>query len=401
MLTLDDALARSRVYQPAIETEVVPLSAAVHRILAEDIIASAPVPPHASSAMDGYAFRHADLAFGRQKKVAATVAAGHPMKEPVPENSTVRIFTGAQLPDWADTVAIQEDCVAENGLVFLPERVEPFANCRAAGDDISAGQAVLGTGSRLRPQDIGIVAATGRNEMLVYRTLRVGIVATGDELIPPGEPLFRGCIYDTNRHCIAAAVRTLGGDVTDYGIVKDDPSLIEAVMARAAAENDLVITSGGMSAGDEDHVRGAVERLGRLEFWKIAMKPGKPLAVGWVKDVPFIGLPGNPAAAMITFWLIARPIALRLMGQRDVDASWLPVRADFAHRKSAGRREFLRARIDHGEDGSLLASVYHSNSSAMQMSLVWAHGLVEVPEDRTTIDPGDCLRYFPFETFGG
>ena len=396
LITVEDAVARLARRTPVVGTELVMLGDALSRVLSEDIVAPLPIAPHDSAAMDGFAFRFADLGVDRWMEVIGRVAAGRPMTVPLPAGKAVRIFTGGAMPAGADTVAMQEDCEATDGLVLLPSHLKMGANRRLAGEDVTQGSTVLTAGSRIRPQDIGIAAATGRALLPVRRRVRVAVLATGDELRAPGEPLPPGCIYDTNRHSVVAALRGLGAEVSDLGLVPDRLESIRDVLATAALNHDLVISSGGVSAGDEDHVRPAVLQIGVLDFWKLALKPGKPVAVGEVAGTPFVGLPGNPVSAMITFWLIARPLLLRLMGVEDLSVPRQPAIADFRQRHAPGRREYLRVRVSRDAEGKLRAENYSSTSSGMLSSLVWSDGLVEVHEDKGDIEVGDVVDFLPY-----
>lgn len=394
--SIEDAVAHIARHPPVCGVEYVDLSQALFRVLAEDVIASRPVPGHDSSAMDGYAFRRSDLPPDGRLPMSGRAAAGHPFQGTLPPRTVVRIFTGGVIPEGADTVAIQEDCFSEDGVIALPTTLKAGANRRLAGEDVSQGTTVLTRGTRLRPQDIGIAAAVGRPALLVHRQIRVAVIATGDELRPPGRPLPPGCIYDSNRHTIGAVLRSLGAEVSDHGLVADQRSLIRDVLSEAASENDLVITSGGVSAGEEDHVRPAVQDIGSLNFWKLAIKPGRPVAMGDVAGVPYLGLPGNPVSAMVTFWLIGRPLILRLMGATDLSLPRFPVVSTFHHFHRPGRREFLRARVSAGPAGTMQAEIYPSMSSGMLSSLTWSDGLVEVHENTRDVEIGDVLSYLPY-----
>jgi molybdopterin molybdotransferase len=394
--SLEDAVARIAQHPPVRGIERVDLSEAIFRILAEDVTAPRPVPEYDNSAMDGYAFRMSDLSAGGRMPISGRAAAGHPFRGALPPSSAVRIFTGGVIPEGADTVAIQEECSSEDGVIVLPTTLKLGANRRLAGADVAKNATVLTRGSRLRPQDIGMAAAVGRPALLVHRRIKVAVIATGDELRPPGQPLPLGCIYDTNRHAIMAALRALGALVTDYGVIPDNASLIGDALAAAAREHDLVITSGGVSVGEEDHVRAAVQSIGSLESWKLAIKPGRPVAIGEIADVPYLGLPGNPVSAMVTFWLIGRPLVLRLMGASDLSSPRFQVISAFHHRHNPGRREFLRARMIADNAGTAQVEAYASASSGMLSSLTWSDGLVDLHEDNGDVNVGDVLPYLPY-----
>jgi molybdopterin molybdotransferase len=400
-VTIDEAIALIRRRPPVGGIEDVPVSKAVRRTLAEDVVASAPVPAHASSAMDGYAFRFADLPADRRLLVSGRVAAGHPMWRALPDGAAVRIFTGGVMPQGADTVALQETVQVDDRHVVLPSGLRAGDNCRGTGDDVVSGSTVLTAGTRLRPQDVGMAVGVGRSTLRVTRRIKVAVIATGDELYPPGTPLPPGCIHDTNRHTVGAALENLGVDVVDCGIVPDRRTAIRGMLLTAAATADLIITTGGVSVGDEDHVRSAVEEVGALDFWKLPLKPGRPVAVGDVGGVPFVGLPGNPVAALVTFWVIARPLALHLMGAAASEPARYPLTAQFRHRHSPGRRELLRARLVSSDDGVPRVETYTSTGSGILSSLTWSHGLVEIPEGAGDVEVGDLVSYIPYEGLDG
>jgi molybdopterin molybdotransferase len=399
-VTIEEAVAAISEYPRASGREKLALADCLGRILAEDVVAADPVPAHASSAMDGFAFRHWDVHEGRRPNgrlpVQGRVAAGHPLGEELRAGHAVRIFTGGMMPAGADTVAMQEDCIADGSFVELPLGLRVGANCRPAGDDIGPGIRVLAAGTRLRPQDLGIAASVGRDSLALHRQIRVGLITTGDELRPPGGPLPPGCVRDSNRHTVGALVRSLGAEVCDYGIVRDDRELIRAMLARAAAENDLVLSTGGVSEGEEDHVRPAMLEAGSLKFWRLPVKPGRPVAVGDVMGMPYVGLPGNPVSAMVAFWLIGRPLLLHLSGATKLAFERFPAVAEFEHRHSPGRREFLRGRLRLDEAGGTRVSVYRSSSSGMLSSLTWSDGLVEILEEDGDVHAGDTVRFAPY-----
>jgi len=268
------------------QLEQLPLRQATGRILARDIVSAIDVPPHDNSAVDGYALRHADLSQDSTSEftIQGRSAAGHPFAEPLAPEGAVRIFTGAVMPDGADTVVMQEDVEATDGIVAVPPGLKPGANRRHRGEDSKRGDMALRAGRRLRPQDLGLAASVGHGEVTVYRPLRVGVFSTGDELAEPGGALPIGAIYDANRHILMALIRSLGADVSDLGILPDEAAAVRSGLADAARDHDLLLTSGGVSVGDEDHVRGAVEDLGHLHFWRLAIKPGRPLALGQVGE---------------------------------------------------------------------------------------------------------------------
>ena len=383
---------------PVTEIERVALGEALDRVLAEDLVAEVSVPPHDNSAVDGYAVRFDDLDAEADTRLAVLgrTAAGHPLGRPLGSAEAVRIFTGAVMPEGADTVFMQEDVSVDGDHVVLPPGLKRGANRRHAGEDVAAGATVLVRGHRLRPQDVGLAASVGRTELVVHRRLRVAVFSTGDEVREPGEPLPPGAIYDANRYLLMSLVRSLAGSVTDLGILPDEAGEVRAALETAAADHDLLITSGGVSVGEEDHVKAAVEALGSLYLWRLAIKPGRPIALGQVKAVPFVGLPGNPVAAMVTFLRFARPLILRLGGCTQVDPVLYRVRAEFSHSKKANRREWVRARLETGGDGALVARKFARQGAGILSSLVESDGLVELPEEMTRLRSGTMVDFLPF-----
>jgi molybdopterin molybdotransferase len=394
-MRVDEALAllAERV-QPLDRTEGVPLAEALGRVLAEEVVAGINVPPHDNSAVDGWGFAAAARPVDGRMSIVGTVAAGHPFDGVVPAGSAVRILTGAPVPAGVDCVAMQEDCAGDSLSVVAP--ITPAgANARRKGEDIAADSVVLHPGIRLRPQDLGVAAAVGRTRLLVQRPLRAAVFSTGDEIREPGEELPPGCIYDTNRTTASALLRALGAEVTDLGILPDRREVITRALQEAARDHDVVLTSGGVSVGDEDHVKAAVQAAGSLHFWRLAIKPGRPVALGRIGQAAFIGLPGNPVAVMVTFMLIARPLVLGLMGVKETSVQRYTVEAGFAFKHKPGRREWLRARV-RADGGRLAAEKFRSESSGVLSSMVWSDGLVEVPEDAGDIAPGDRVAYIPY-----
>lgn len=399
-IPLDEALARvQRTYGAVTEPEEVLVRAALGRILAEPVTATVNVPPVAVSAMDGWGFGTADGAETgefRRLTVVGRVPAGSVFPGTVGPGEAVRIFTGAPIPAGVDTVAMQEDCRAEDGAVLVPATLKRGANIRDAGEDMTAGSVVLTPGLRLRAQEVGLAAAVGRSSLSVRKRLRVVLFSTGDELREPGTDKPEGTIYDANRYTLAAQLDALGADVRDLGILPDKPDVTRAALADAAATADLVVTSGGASVGEEDHVKAVVGELGSVDLWKLALKPGKPLALGRIGTTPFLGLPGNPVSAMVTFMLVGRPLVLRLSGAKNAPAPRCLVVAGFDFKKKPGRREFLRARLATGADGRPVAHKFPSDSSGVLTSMVEADGLVDMPADATTIREGDMVEFLPF-----
>ena len=398
LLGVDAALAliEERV-TPVVEEETVPLGEARGRILARDLIAQMNVPPHANSAVDGYAIAHADLLPDQDTvlPVGGRAAAGHPLDRPAIRGEAIRIFTGAPMPDGTDTVMMQEDCVVEAGRVRLAPGIKQGANRRHAGEDVARGAVALPAGRRLKPADLGLAAALGNDRLPVFRALRVALLSTGDEVREPGGALAPGAIYDANRVMLMALLRGLGCAVSDLGIRPDRAAALADTLAAASVEHDLIVTSGGVSTGEEDHVRAAIERLGRLDFWRLAIKPGRPVALGQVKGVPLIGLPGNPVAAALTFAVLARPLILRLAGAVAEPPLLFRVAAGFAYRKKSGRREYLRASLER-DGAKLVARRYPKDGAGILSSIVQSDGFVVLDETVSDLAPGAPVDFLPF-----
>ena len=402
MMALDPALALLAGRIAAVTaTGTVPLTGALGRVLAADLVAPFNVPPHDNAAVDGYAVAFDDLAAGGATilPVTARVAAGRSLGRPAVRGEAVRIFTGAPMPAGMDTVFMQEDCRSDGASVTLPAGIRRGVNRRLAGEDVREGSIVLTAGRRLRPEDIALAASLGHAALAVRERLRVAVFSTGDELRQPGQPLEPGAVYDANRYALVALLTRLGCAVTDLGILPDRFETIRDALASAAEDHDAIITSGGMSTGEEDHVKPAVEANGRLDFWRLAIKPGRPVALGRVRDAVFVGLPGNPVAVVVTFLRIARPILLRLMGALEEAPRPVPVRAGFAHKKKSGRREFLRGSLTRDGDGALVASKYPRDGAGVLSSLVDSEGLIELPEDLAHVEPGMTVDFLPFKEF--
>jgi len=380
------------------EPETVPLARACDRILASPVVAARDVPPHDNAAVDGYAVFFDDLPPGAETvlPVEGRATAGHPLSRAARRGAAIRIFTGAPMPEGPDTVFMQEDCREDGGKVRLPPGLKRGANRRRAGEDVRSGATVLAAGLRLRPQEIGLAASLGCTELTVYRRLRVALLSTGDEVREPGAPLPSGAIYDANRYALRALLEGLGAEVSDLGILPDERVAIQSALGRAAESHDLIVSSGGMSTGDEDHMKAAVEAQGRLHFWRLAIKPGRPVAMGQVGRVPFLGLPGNPVAVMVTFLVLARPLILRLSGATDTEPRSFLAASGFAYRKKPGRREYLRARLEPGPDGAWVAQKFPRDGAGILTSMVDSDGLVVLDEGATDIAPGDRVPFLPF-----
>ena len=395
-----DALRERTV--PIAERSVVPLNEAVGRFLAADVVAQFDVPPHANSAVDGYAVHFDDLSndAATRLRVTGRAAAGHPFLQPASRGKAIRIFTGAPMPAGPDTVMMQEDCRVDGDWVEIPPGIQRGANRRAAGEDLRRNEVALTAGQILRPQEIGVAASLGCTSLAVFDPLRVAVFSSGDELRDPGDGLDPGAIFDSNRFVLSAALSRLGCTVTDLGIIRDDFAAIRRALYAAAADHDLLLTSGGMSVGEEDHVKAAVESLGSLDFWRLAIKPGRPVALGRIdgpdKPVPFAGLPGNPVAAMVTFLVVVRPLILRLGGASDLAPLIFRVRAGFDHAKKVNRREFVRARLSADAHAGPIAHKHGRSGAGVLSSLVGADGLVVLPEAMTQLKSGAMVDFLPF-----
>lgn len=399
LMRLEEALAEiaGRVERVTGE-EAVRLHDALGRVLLEDVIAPADVPPHDNSAVDGYAVYFDDLNTKSETRlpIGARVTAGHPLERPARRGEAIRIFTGALMPEGPDTVMMQEDCEEADGFVTIRPGIKRGANRRGRGEDIRAGDTALHKGQRLRAQDIGQAAAMGRAALAVSQSLKVALFSTGDELREPGEALPSGCIHDSNRYTVAALLRGLGCAVTDLGILRDNRDAVESALSGAMETHDLVITSGGVSVGEEDHVKQAVEALGAIHAWRLAIKPGRPIALGQLGRVPFVGLPGNPVAVMVTFLNVVRPMILRLMGGEPERPHTFKVPAGFGHKKKRDRREWVRCRLETGADGAPLARPFERQGAGILTSMVESDGLVELPEDMTYLEAGTLVDFLPF-----
>ena len=398
LLSVDAALAliAARV-TPVVGEETVPLAEAAGRVLAHDLVAAMNVPPHANSAVDGYAIAHADLSPDGDTVLPVTgrAAAGHPLGRAIERGEAIRIFTGAPMPEGADTVMMQEDCIFAGGKVTLKPGIKKGANRRHAGEDVATGATAQMAGRRLKPADLGLAAALGHDRLTVRQKLRVALLSTGDEVREPGTALSPGAIYDANRTMLASLLRGLGCDVSDLGIIADREAALTDILTTAAAEQDLIITSGGVSTGEEDHVKAAIERLGRLDFWRLAIKPGRPVALGQVKGVPLVGLPGNPVAAALTFAILARPLILRLSGAVEPAPQTFPVTAAFAYKKRTGRREYVRVTLVR-DGAALTAQKYPKDGAGILSSVVNCDGFAIIDEAVTGLAIGTVVEFLPF-----
>jgi len=396
LLSIEQAIEQLLAQATAVaEPEPVELAAAAGRVLAQDLASPLDVPGFDNSAMDGYALHSRDLEAARNAGLPVTqrITAGS-VGERLQPGCAARIFTGAPLPEGADTVVMQEHCRAADERVWIETTATAGANIRPRGNDIAAGDTVLERGTLLQAAHLGLAASVGIGTVEVSRRLRVGVFSTGDELVEPGKPLAPGHIYNSNRYQLNALLMAQGCEVLDLGSIADDFNSTREALLQAAAQADLVMTTGGVSVGEEDHVKAALQTVGELTLWRIRMKPGKPLAFGRIGDTPFIGLPGNPVSVFVTFLLIARPYLQALQGRTDARPRRYPVRAGFDYRASQ-RREYVRVRLHDGADGMPVAETFSRQGSDVLSSVAWANGLAEIPED-ATVQAGDTVSFLPF-----
>ena len=389
------AALRERI-RPVAGVEWIAAASARGRILASPAIAARSHPPTANTAVDGYAFAHASIRSdgGPLRVMQGRAAPGAPLGRAVPAGHAVRALTGAALPEGADTVVLQEDAALGDGEIAFDPDIRRGANTRAEGEDVRSGEVAIEAGRTLGPADLALASAIGLGELEVFERLRVAIVSTGDELAEPGDEAPQGRIFDANRPMLAALAEEFGHVPVDFGIVPDDRERLRGTLDRAAAQADAILTSGGASSGDEDHVSALLNETGSATVWRIAVKPGRPLVLGAWSGTPVFGLPGNPVAAMVCALIFARPALGVLAGADWREPQGYDVPAAFSKSKRAGRREFLRARIRGGR-----AEAFGSEGSGRISGLSWAEGLVELPDGAVEISPGDPVRYIPFGSF--
>jgi molybdopterin molybdotransferase len=400
MMSVDEAVAiiAARV-SPVREVETVSLAEADGRILASGIAAPLPLPPFTNSAVDGYAVRSRDLPLAAEAVFAVTgrVQAGASASAAIEPGHAMRIFTGAPMPDGADTVFMQEDVrLDEAGRVVLPAGLKPGANVRPAGEDIVSGYPALKAGLRLRPQDVALAAAFGLTDVEVRRRIRVAVFSTGNEVVSPGSRRAAAQLFDSNRFMLMAMLTRLGCEVGDLGILRDDRVSLAQGLKKVAGTHDLILTTGGVSTGEEDHVRASVESVGTLVLWRMAIKPGRPVAMGVVGGTPLIGLPGNPVASFVTFVHVVRPTVLALAGATQQPLVPMPVRAAFSYKKKIARREYVRVNLRRAADGVLEATKFPREGAGLLSSLVDTDGLVELGEQITQVQPGEGVGFLSY-----
>jgi molybdopterin molybdotransferase len=407
-LTHAEAIAILREgIETVVDQEQLPVEQAPTHILAEKITAPRDIPAHDNAAVDGYAFAFSDYDTnkGSTLKVSARAAAGHAVNDPIEQGTAARIFTGAAMPGGMDSVVMQEDTETETrdeGIwVTIPGGLKPGANCRLAGEDVKQGGVILDEACRLRPQDAASAAAAGHSTLECFKRLNVGVFSTGDEIVRPGEALKAGQVYDANAPMLRGLIEATGAECIDLGVLPDEADAVQASLKNAAETYNVVITSGGASRGEEDHVVDALDTLGSLNMWQIAVKPGRPMAFGQIGDCVHLGLPGNPVAVFVCFLLYVRPALVRLGGGAWPEPVRYPLKAAFSvPKKKTGRREFWRGFLTQDKDGRLAAGKFDRDGSGLISGLCEADGLIEVGEDVTQVQEGDEIAFIPFTEFG-
>jgi molybdopterin molybdotransferase len=399
LLPIEDAAKLMAAQVPPVkETEIVKLKDALGRVAAEDVKAPISLPSFDNSAVDGYAVRHGDIgASGDTKfKIVEEVFAGEKPLRALAAGEAARIFTGAPMPAGADTVYMQEDCKLDGNFVIVPPGLKIGANRRLPGEDLKEGAVAIPKGRRLKPQDVALLAAVGVKQIKVRRRVKVAVFSTGNEITEPGKKLKAASLYDANRYLLLGMLAQLGAKTSDLGILPDKEKILAKKIGKAAKTHDLVLTTGGVSTGEADHVKAAVEKLGKLVFWRIAIKPGRPVAMGVIKGAAFAGLPGNPVAAFVTFAHVVRPLLLRLMGANAEPFTALPVRAGFDYKKKKDRREYVRVSLKRTADGTFEAFKHPQEGAGVITSLTETDGFAELREDVTAVRKGEMLGFISY-----
>lgn len=400
LIPLEEALESARsLFPPIDQSQTLPLTAALGRVAAETIQASRAVPPHDNSAVDGYAVRHVDLNTSEETFLPLNgYAAAGDTPQPLPPGTARRILTGAAMPPGGDTVFMDEDVDTDGEKVRLPAGLSQGANARQAGEDVAIGANVVEAGRRIQPADLGLLASIGQETICVKRPLRVALFSTGNEVAEPGETLKPGQVYDANRASLHAMLRQAGAEIIDLGILPDQKAAIETAFVRAQETGaDLILTSGGVSAGDHDVVRLVLEERGELLFWRLAVKPGRPIALGRFEQTPLIGLPGNPAAAAVMFYVAALPLIRAREGAQTRAPYRIPVTLDFTHRKKPDRVEFVRVQVKPDSNGALVARKFPREGAGILSSIAWADGMIALEPDRLSVSPGETGWFTAFD----
>ncbi len=400
LLAVDDAIKLMAGQVPVIEeTEIVTLAQANGRVAVDNVIAPMALPPFDNSAVDGFAVRHADIAASGEThlRVVGRVTAGVPAGRALGAGQAMRIFTGAPIPQGADTVYMQEDVRLAEDIVIVPAGLKRGGNFRFAGEDIPKGAIAIPRGRRLQPADVALAAAIGLDRLTVRRRVRVALFSTGDELVEPGKPLPPAAIHDSNRYLLLGLLQKLGAETHDLGILPDDPKTLMAALGAAASAHDLVLTSGGVSTGEADHVKTAVEQLGKLVFWRLAIKPGRPVAMGVIRGAAFVGVPGNPVAVFVTFINVVRPLIFRLAGATIEPLTPFPAQATFHYKKKEGRQEYLRATARFA-GGIAEVDKHPAEGAGLLTSLTRTSGLVVLPPQTTRVEPGASVDFLPYSS---
>ena len=398
-LSVEDALLRiDKSITSLNRFESLPISQLLDRILAEDIHSPIDVPPYTNSAMDGYAINGTSLPSTNEKpyRLSGTVFAGTPLDQVIPEDHCARIMTGGQLPAGTDTVVMQEHVHIDGENVFIGANHQQGQNVRQAGEDIKKGQVILKKGIRITAADIGVLASLGIGEAKTRPLLNVAIISTGDELVPLGSPLQAGQIYDSNRYTLTAMLNRFGANILEYGVIKDNRQDIENAIDDAASKADALITTGGVSVGEADFVKETLEKIGEVNFWKIAMKPGRPLAYGKIKQCHFFGLPGNPVSTMVTFYQFVLPALKKLQGETQNKNLVLSLRCTTEIRKNPGRMEFQRGIMEYDTNGELVVRTTGGQGSHILSSMAKANCFIILPLDCKNLDAGETVQVQPF-----
>lgn len=405
-ITIDEALQRSLSRADIVAgTESLPLNEASGRILRDNVKARINVPQQDTAAVDGYAFHAADVASAQTPlEVMGSIKAGHPYGQDAPPGFAYRIFTGAPMPKGPDTVAMEEHCqIGDDGRVIMPDGIKKGANFRPMGENVKLGEVVLTSGTRMGPSEIGLAASIGMDHLTVASPLRIATLSTGDEVVEAGssEGFNEGRLHDSNRPMLASLLTGDGHRILDRGIIRDDRQALTRCFEQALDEADAIISTGGSSTGEEDHARPAIEAAGgNVDFWRLAIKPGRPMAVGWINGKPVFCLPGNPVASFVCYRLMVLPILTAMQGGINLPVLKLPLASGFSHRHRGDRTEYLRARVDLNTDGEQAIFIHGRAGAGVLSSLTGADGLVEIPADHGHVNEGDRLNFIPFRERG-